>query len=190
MGQTLPTSAVSNGMTVEIIRGGRPMRHTTLDTQDGRKARGLTARRTRAADRGAWLPRHGIERVDRRADGVGYLRLVRFHGSAAARATAVAAVARLADAEVIVFDLRRHTGGDAAMGALLTSLLYDTEPLYADAIWRGGTPLPSLTPEARCARQRVEVLVSGATSGVGIAFASNLARLGRATVRTAPPTAA
>lgn len=166
------------------------MRHGALDTQDGRKSRGLASRRTRAAEPGTWLPRHGIERVERRANGVGYVRIARFHGSAAARATAVAAVARLADADVLVLDLRRHAGGDPAMGALLTSLLYDTEPLYADAVWRGGTPLPVLAPEARCARQRVEVLVSGATSAVGITFASHLTRLGRATVRTAPPTAA
>lgn len=166
------------------------MRHTTLDIEDGRKARGLAVRRTRTTERGAWLPRHGFQRVERRAGGVGFVRLTRFHGSAAARATALAAMKRLADAEILVLDLRNHGGGDPAMGALLTSLLYDTEPLYADAMWRGDSPLPELAPEARCARQRVEVLVSGATSGAGVAFAANLSRLGRATVRTAPPTAA
>jgi len=166
------------------------MRNAAAGIEDGRSARGLAAWRARAVVRGGWLARHGFERVERREDGAGYVRLTSFRGSAAARATAVAAIARLADAERLVLDLRRHSGGDAAMGALLTSLLFDTEPLYIDALWRGGATLPVLAPEARCARQRVEVLVSAATSGVGLAFASNLERLGRATVRTAPLSAA
>jgi len=62
-------------------------------------------------------------------------------------------------------------------------LLFDTESLYADEVRLCGDALPVTRPEARCTRQPVEVWVSGATSALGLAFATNLGRLGRATVR-------
>ncbi len=158
----------------------------TLDT-------GLSHRRTIAArrpversrdvEREGWLSRHGIESADVCLDGCGVMELRRFVGTPAARASAIAAMARLSGAHRIVLDLRRHRGGEESMAALLTSLLFDTEPLYADEVHASGASMPMTRPEARCARQAVEVWIGEATSALGLAFAANLGRLGRATVR-------
>jgi len=137
-------------------------------------------------ERGGWLTRHGFESVERRGGGVVYIEIRRFLATAAARATAAAAMSRAADASTLILDLRRHRGGDEAMGALLTSFLFDTEPLYADELLSEDVPLPPLAPESRCAAPRVEVWISGATNAAGIAFAENLERLGRAIVCRRP----
>ncbi|HKT09624.1 MAG TPA: hypothetical protein VJR24_17115 [Gemmatimonadaceae bacterium] len=154
---------------------------------------GLARRRTipasRVIDRAAhaqregWLSRCGIESADIQPDGRGVVELRKFVGTPAARASAIAAMTRIAGAQRVVLDLRRHRGGDESMAALLTSLLFDTESLYADEVQMSGESLPVARPEARCTRQPVEVWVSGATSALGLAFATNLGRLGRATVR-------
>jgi C-terminal processing protease CtpA/Prc len=134
-----------------------------------------------------WVSRHGFERVERVDGDVGYIDLRRFEATAAARATAVAAMARLAGASALVLDLSRLRGGETAMAALLTSLLFDTEPLYADALYApGAEPAASISSEPRCTAQRVTVQVSPETSPLGIAFAANLERLGRATLELVP----
>ncbi|HEY7893290.1 MAG TPA: hypothetical protein VIC24_00170 [Gemmatimonadaceae bacterium] len=138
---------------------------------------------SRDVEREGWLSRHGIESADVSPDGRGVIELRRFIGTPAARASAIAAMARLSVADRIVLDLRRHRGGDESMAALLTSLLFDTEPLYADEVHASGESMPLTRPEARCARQMVEVWISEATSALGLAFAANLGRLGRASVR-------
>ena len=130
-----------------------------------------------------WLGRHGIESAAIEPDGCGVVELRKFVGTPAARASAIAAMTRVAGAQRVVLDLRRHRGGDESMAALLPSLLFDTESLYADEVRLCGEALPVTRPEARCTRQPVEVWVSGATSALGLAFATNLGRLGRATVR-------
>ena len=154
---------------------------------------GLSRRRTTPAwrvverapetQREGWLSRHGIESVEIHPDGRGVVELRKFVGTPAARASAIAAMTRLAGAQRVVLDLRRHRGGDESMAALLTSLLFDTESLYADEVHISGESLPVTRPEARCTRQPVEIWVSGATSSLGLAFATNLGRLGRASVR-------
>ncbi len=132
--------------------------------------------------REGWLSRHGIESAEVHPDGRGVIELRKFVGTPAARASAIAAMTRVAGAQRVVLDLRRHRGGDESMAALLTSLLFDTESLYADEVQTSDEALPATRPEARCTRQPVEVWISGATSTLGLAFATNLGRLGRATV--------
>ena len=133
--------------------------------------------------REGWLSRHGIESAEIEPDGRGVVELRKFVGTPAARASAIAAMTRVACAQRVVLDLRRHRGGDESMAALLTSLLFDTESLYADEVQISGEAFPTTRPEARCTRQPVEVWISAATSALGLAFATNLGRLGRATVR-------
>ena len=133
--------------------------------------------------RAGWLSRHGIESAGIDAKGHGMIEVRKFVGTPAARASAIDAVARIAGAEHVVLDLRRHRGGDESMAALLTSLLFDTEPLYTDEVRVAGSSPPLTRPEARCTHPVVEVWISGATSALGLAFAANLGRLGRATVR-------
>ena len=157
-----------------------------LDTRLSRRRPVAPERRVergRDAERAGWLSRHGIESAEVHPDGRAFVEWRRFVGTPAARATAVAAMARAAGADHLVLDLRRHRGGDESMAALLTSLLFDTEPLYADEVHVPGASLPATTAEARCVRQAVEVWIGEGTSALGLAFASNLGRLGRATVR-------
>lgn len=141
---------------------------------------------SRGAERHGWSSRHGFDAVEERAGGVGYIDLRRFHAPAAARGTAIDAIARLTGVASLVLDLRRNRGGDESMAALLTSLLFDTEPVHADAVYAPARALPRAAAEPRCARHRVEVLVSADTSPLGLAFATNLEQLGRASVRVLP----
>lgn len=157
-----------------------------LDTGLSRRRPAPTMRvieRASETRREGWLSRHGIESAEIHPDGRGVVELRKFVGSPAARASAIAAMTRVAGAERVVLDLRRHRGGDESMAALLTSLLFDTEALYADEVQISGAAMPATRPEARCAHQPVDVWISGATSALGLAFATNLGRLGRATVR-------
>lgn len=144
------------------------------------------AAREARAERGGWLSRHGFEVVERRGDGTGYIELCRFHGTDAARGTAVAAIERVAGAGALVIDLRRNRGGDASMAALITSLLFDTEALDQHEVYAPGEALPRTAAEPRFARERLEILLSGDTHPLGVAFAANLDRLGRALVRLLP----
>ncbi|HEX6533243.1 MAG TPA: S41 family peptidase [Gemmatimonadaceae bacterium] len=141
---------------------------------------------SRDVERGRWIGRHGFESVEERTACVGYIELRSFHGSPAARCTAIDAIDRLSGMASLVLDLRRNRGGDESMAALLTSLLFDTEGVHADAVYVPSAGLPPSPAEPRLARQRVEVLVSPETSPLALAFATNLSRLGRATVRVLP----
>lgn len=139
-----------------------------------------------AAGDGGWSGRHGFARVEFLAEHVGYIDLRAFHATPAARASAIAAIRLLERADVLILDLQRHRGGDESMAALLTSLLFDTEPLYAEEWCADPRALPRVACEPRCRRQRIEVLLSRETSPLGRAFARNLTRLSRAAMAEAP----
>ncbi|HXY30424.1 MAG TPA: S41 family peptidase [Gemmatimonadaceae bacterium] len=133
-----------------------------------------------APERGRWIGRHGIERVALFPKGLGLIEIRSFPSGEPARTTAITALRLLADATVLVIDLRRHEGGDERMAALLTSLLFDTEPLYGECVYTGGAKLFAGTSvEPRCVTPRVELLVSDRTSAVARSFAQNIERLGR-----------
>jgi hypothetical protein len=184
--QTLWRLGMSN-----VVHGGRTTLEQTMSTMPMNVFDHEYAARVRSAPRGLaeyggacpWSSRHGIERVSTLHGNVGYLEIRRFQAGEAARMTAETAMRRLAMCSSLILDLRRHTGGEHAMAALLTSLLFDTEPLYGETVYTGGARLFAGTSvEARCAWQPVTVLVSAETSGSGRAFAENLERLGRAAV--------
>jgi hypothetical protein len=135
-----------------------------------------------------WSSRHGFAAVELRDDRTGYVALRRFEGTIGGRITAVAALARLAHVDRLILDLRDHEGGDESMAAFITSLLFDTEPLFGDEVYAPATqPLPLRAVEPRCTAQRIDVLVSATTSPLGLAFAANLERLGRAALHHLPP---
>jgi hypothetical protein len=115
---------------------------------------------------------------------VGYVEIRSFRGGPEARERLAAQLDRVAGARTLILDLRRNRGGDRAMVALFTSMLFDTESVHRDAVYARAAEAPwslALT-EARWATQRVYVLVSQNTDSVGQAFAANLQRLGRGIV--------
>lgn len=131
--------------------------------------------------------RSGFARVERLRDNVGYLELRRFAPVDAACDAAAAAMDFLASTDALVIDLRRNTGGDRHMAALLTSYLFDTEPAhlgetYTSSARRAPTDARSdAVPLRRYLRKDVYVLVGPSTSALAREFAHNLERLRGAT---------
>src|SRR5690348_1242446 len=74
--------------------------------------------------------RSGFARVERLRDNVGYMELQSFARVDAAADTVAAAMDYLASSDALVIDLRHNGGGDRRMAALLTSYLFDTEPVH------------------------------------------------------------
>ncbi len=127
---------------------------------------------------------HGVTRVRRLGGRAGYLELTAFECGAAARHAVTAAFRQLLDARAIIFDLRRHRGGEESMASYITSCLFATEPMARERF--APSPLPPGAvpgaPAPRLLAAPIDVLVSRETSALGRAFAANLERLGRARV--------
>jgi C-terminal processing protease CtpA/Prc len=127
--------------------------------------------------------RAGFTRVERLSDNVGYIELDHFAPVDAACSAADAAMDFLADADALVIDLRRNDGGDRRMAALLTSYLFDTEPVHLHETYarpsRGGSE-PEAAPGGwarRYLRNDVFLLTGRATSPLAREFSRNLERL-------------
>lgn len=132
--------------------------------------------------------RSGVTRAERLRDNVGYLELRRFAPVAIACDAAAAAMDFLATTDALVIDLRGNTGGDRCMAALLTSYLFDTEPVhigerYTSSARRALTETRfDAVPTRRYLRKDVYVLLGPASSPLAQEFARNLERLRGATV--------
>ena len=129
----------------------------------------------------------GFERVVRLCGNVGYIDVRLFPGVERGAAAAAAVIDALGDADALIIDLRRNRGGDRATAALLSSFLFDTEPVYRDAeYWSEGhrtwARAPHRVPTARYVGREVVVLAGPETSALGVAFARSLQALGRAAV--------
>lgn len=151
----------------------------------GAGASGARLGGARGRGRDTWASRNGFKAVARDAAGVGLLVIDRFDDTPQARATAHAAMRFLAGTSHLVVDVRPVDGGEASMIARLTSLLFDTEAFDADETVAVPDRL-AVTSEERCATQLIEVLVTRDSHFLALAFALNLVRLGRATVRLMP----
>ncbi len=130
----------------------------------------------------------GFERVERLAGNIGYLDLRGFAPAEWAVDRAVAAMALLADTEALIVDLRNNGGGSPSMIALLSSYLFDAEPVHLnDLYWRADDStrqwwtFPYL-PGRRYGDKPVYVLTSGRTFSGAEEFTYNLKNLGRATI--------
>jgi hypothetical protein len=129
---------------------------------------------------GARLDNYGLHKLERLPGNVGYLDIHYFHRPAWGGDTAIAAMNFLANANALIIDLRNCTGGYPGMVALMSSFLFEEEPVQLDSIyWRDDDitqqywTLPYL-PAKRFVEKPVYVLISKVTFSGGEGFAYNL----------------
>ena len=115
---------------------------------------------------------------------IGYLKLDFFPDTSVCGATAKAAMAKLNDADAIIFDLRDNTGGFPDMVSLLASYLFD-HPVYMYSP-RGAPTTDSWThspvPGNKLADKPVYILTSRTTWSGAEQFSYDLKMLKRATL--------
>lgn len=131
----------------------------------------------------------GFQRVERLAGNIGYLDLRMFAAPAFAGDLATAALTLLAETEALIVDLRRNGGGDPAMIALVSTYLFDGEPVHLNSLyWREGDvtqqwwTLPYVPGRRFGGEKPVYVLIGRATFSGAEEFAYNLKARGRATL--------
>jgi hypothetical protein len=131
----------------------------------------------------------GFEKVERLSGNIGYLDLRGFTPAQFGAETVVAAMNFLANTDALVIDLRRNGGGDPAMVALISSYLFNAEPVHLnDLYWREGDStrqwwtLPYVPGKRYGDKKDVYVLTSKYTFSAAEEFTYNLKNLKRATI--------
>jgi hypothetical protein len=125
-----------------------------------------------------------FERVEILPNNVGYLKLNAFPDTSVCQATATAAMAKLNDADALIFDLRDNRGGFPSMVSLIAAYLFDhPEYMYC--------PLENTTAESwthspvpgnKLANRPVYILTSTRTISAAEEFTYDLKMLKRATL--------
>ncbi|GAB4189337.1 MAG: S41 family peptidase [Roseiflexaceae bacterium] len=129
---------------------------------------------------------YGFARVERLPGNIGYLDLRQFASPIFAGETAVAAMNLLAHTSALIVDLRQNGGGDPNQVALITSYLFDGEPVHLNSLyWREGDQTQQFwtlpyVPGRRYGNKPVYVLTSSRTFSGAEEFAYNLKARGRA----------
>ncbi len=119
---------------------------------------------------------------------IGYLDLRGFEDTSYASETAVAAMNYLSNTDAIIFDLRKNGGGSPNMIQLITSYLYESEPVHLNNFYWRPTNLNTQTwtlpyvPGKRSPDTPVYVLTSERTFSAAEEFSYNLKNLKRATL--------
>lgn len=131
-----------------------------------------------------WTKQLGFERVQILAGNIGYMDVRAFCPVAVAGDTAARSMRLLAGTGALIIDLSNNRGGDAAMGAWLSSFLFDTESALATESHDQTVVRSQFSGEfvTRYLGRDVYVVVGRGTSSVALDFAFALERLGRATV--------
>lgn len=149
------------------------------EADDARLARRLEQARRR---------NFGFQRVERLRGNIGYIDLREFAPSEYGGATAVAAMNFVAHCDALIFDVRRNRGGHPSMVQLLTSYLFDPEPIHINTFYYRPTDdyqqfwtFPHV-PGQRIPDIPVYVLTSNATGSGAEEFAYNLKHMERATI--------
>ena len=131
----------------------------------------------------------GFEKIERLSGNIGYLDLRGFNPAEFGAETVVAAMNFLANTDSLIIDLRRNGGGDPAMVALISSYLFDSEPVHLnDLYWREGDTtrqwwtLPYVPGKRYGNKKDVYVLTSKYTFSAAEEFTYNLKNLKRATI--------
>jgi hypothetical protein len=129
----------------------------------------------------------GFEKAERLPGNVGYVKLNQFGDPGACRDIAASAMAFLANADAVIFDLRDNGGGHPHMVAFLCSYLF-SERTHLNDFWMraNNETRESWTseevPGAKFTTQPVYVLTSRRTFSGAEEFAYNLKHLKRATI--------
>ena len=131
---------------------------------------------------------YGFKRLEYLAGGIGYLDLRLLPPPFAAGDVAVGAMAFLANAKALIFDLRKNAGGAPEMVQFLISYLFDDEIRHLNDIYI--RPFDSTThywtlpyvPGKRMPDVDVYVLTSSSTFSGGEEFSYNLKAMERATL--------
>jgi hypothetical protein len=137
----------------------------------------------------AKLDNYGIHKVERLPGNVGYIDIRYFYRpSWGSGDTAVAALNLLANMHALIFDLRQCRGGNPGMVALISSYLFEGEPIHLNSLyWREDDltqqywTLPYV-PGQRFGHKPIYVLTSKDTFSAGEEFAYNLTTRQRATL--------
>lgn len=130
----------------------------------------------------------GFQEVKILAGNIGYLDLRGFSGTEHAGPTAVAAMNFLANCDALIIDLRKNGGGSPQMIQLISSYLFDSEPVHLNNFyWRPEDKhtqtwtLPHV-PGKRIPEVPVYVLTSKRTFSAAEEFSYNLRNLKRGTL--------
>lgn len=136
----------------------------------------------------ARLDNQGLHKAERLPGNIGYLEIRRFNNPQYAGETAVGAMNFLANTDALLIDLRKCTGGNPDMVALISSYLLGEERVQLNTFrWRGEKreeqywTLPYV-PGKRFGDKPLYVLTSRETFSGGEEFAYNLKNLKRATL--------
>jgi C-terminal processing protease CtpA/Prc len=137
----------------------------------------------------AKLDNYGIHKVERLPGNIGLIDIRYFYRpSWGSGDTAVSAMCMLGNMNALIFDLRQCRGGNPGMVALISTYLFDGEPIHLNSLfWREEDftqqywTLPYV-PGKRFGELPVFVLISKATFSAGEEFSYNLKSLQRATL--------
>lgn len=132
----------------------------------------------------------GFYKVERLDGNIGYLDLRNFWDAEypGAGETAVGAMNLLAHTDALIVDLRQNGGGSPSMIALLSSYLFESEPVHLNSFYQreGDKTTQSWTlpyvPGLRTPNKPVYVLTSSYTFSAAEEFTYNLKNLKRATI--------
>jgi hypothetical protein len=136
----------------------------------------------------AELDNYGLHKVERLPGNVGYLDIRAFHHPAWGGDIAVSAMNFLANANVLIVDLRKCGGGHPGMVAVISSYLFGDEPVHLNSLyWRSEDVTQQFwtlpyTPGKRFGNKPIYVLTSKDTFSGGEEFAYNLKTRQRATL--------
>ncbi len=125
-----------------------------------------------------------FERVEILPHNVGYLKLNAFPDASVCQATAAAAMAKLNDADAMIFDLQDNRGGFPGMVSLIAAYLFDhPEYMYCPlANTTAGSWTHSPVPGNKLANKPVYILTSSRTISAAEEFTYDLKMLKRATL--------
>ena len=135
------------------------------------------------------LQNFGFQRVERLQGNIGYLDLRSFYPAEIAGETAVAAMNFLAHTNALIIDLRHNDGGEPSMIALLSSYLFENEPVHLNDFYRRFTEstqqfwtLPYVPGRRFGVHKPIYILISPQTASAAEEFAYNLKNMQRATL--------
>jgi len=131
----------------------------------------------------------GFEKVERLSGNIGYLDLRQFAPAEMCGDTVAAAMNFLANADGVIIDIRHNGGGDPAEVALISSYLFDAEPVHLNDLYfrkedstHQWWTLPYVPGKRVGATKPVYVLTSNRTFSAAEEFTYNLKNLKRATI--------